>query len=51
MIHFFFLHILYKCRKSGSRTYDVTMDDAAIIGGGFGYPLEELGSKFELELL
>ncbi|KAL6203783.1 hypothetical protein ACLB2K_027482 [Fragaria x ananassa] len=37
--------------KSGSRTYDVTMDDAAIIGGGFGYPLEELGSKFELELL
>ncbi|KAK9941343.1 hypothetical protein M0R45_017949 [Rubus argutus] len=36
--------------KSGSRTYDVTMDDAAIIGGGFGYPLE-LGRKFELELL
>ncbi|XP_050369386.1 probable plastid-lipid-associated protein 12, chloroplastic [Argentina anserina] len=37
--------------KTGSRTYDVTMDDAAIIGGGFEYPLEELGSKFELELL
>lgn len=30
--------------------YDVTMDDAAIIGGPFGYPLE-LGNKFILEIL
>ncbi|EXB29013.1 putative plastid-lipid-associated protein 12 [Morus notabilis] len=36
--------------KSSANTYDVTMDDAAIIGGGFGYPLE-LESKFNLELL
>lgn len=36
--------------KTGTNTYDLTMDDAAIIGGGFGYPLE-LGSKFDLELL
>ncbi|KAB2607466.1 plastid-lipid-associated protein 12 [Pyrus ussuriensis x Pyrus communis] len=36
--------------KTGSRTYDLTMDDAAIIGGQFGYPVE-LESKFELEIL
>ncbi|KAF4359172.1 hypothetical protein F8388_005281 [Cannabis sativa] len=36
--------------KSDTNTYDVTMDDAAIVAGGFGYPLE-LGSKFVLELL
>lgn len=36
--------------KSSANTYDVTMDDAAIIGGGFGYPLE-LESKFNLEQL
>ena len=37
-------------RKSGTNSYDVDLDDAALIGGGFGYPLE-LGSKFVLELL
>ncbi|ONH99141.1 hypothetical protein PRUPE_6G013900 [Prunus persica] len=36
--------------KSGTTTYDITMDDAAIIGGQFGYPVE-LESKFKLELL
>ncbi|PON83911.1 Plastid lipid-associated protein/fibrillin conserved domain containing protein [Trema orientale] len=36
--------------KSGTNSYDVNLDDAAIVGGGFGYPLE-LGSKFVLELL
>ncbi|KAM1204640.1 hypothetical protein ACFX14_005677 [Malus domestica] len=36
--------------KTGGRTYDLTMDDAAIIGGQFGYPVE-LASKFELEIL
>jgi hypothetical protein len=30
--------------------YEVTMDDAAIIGGPFGYPLE-FGKKFILEIL
>ncbi|KAM1055226.1 hypothetical protein ACFX13_029468 [Malus domestica] len=36
--------------KTGSRTYDLTMDDAAIIDGQFGYPVE-LESKFELRIL
>ncbi|CAJ1977775.1 unnamed protein product [Sphenostylis stenocarpa] len=36
--------------KTGSRLYDVTMDDAAITGGPFGYPLE-VKNKFKLELL
>ncbi|XP_061348556.1 probable plastid-lipid-associated protein 12, chloroplastic isoform X1 [Gastrolobium bilobum] len=36
--------------KTGSKVYDVTMDDAAIIGGPFGYPLE-MENKFILELL
>ncbi|CAK8574402.1 unnamed protein product [Lathyrus sativus] len=36
--------------KSGPKVYAVTMDDAAIIGGPFGYPLE-LGKKFILEIL
>nr|KYP47091.1 hypothetical protein KK1_031321 [Cajanus cajan] len=36
--------------KTSSRVYDVTMDDAAIVGGPFGYPLE-LKNKFILELL
>ncbi|QCE05709.1 hypothetical protein DEO72_LG9g714 [Vigna unguiculata] len=36
--------------KTGSRLYDVTMDDAAIIGGPFGYPLE-VKNNFILELL
>ncbi|XP_019428988.1 PREDICTED: probable plastid-lipid-associated protein 12, chloroplastic isoform X2 [Lupinus angustifolius] len=36
--------------KSGSKTFDITMDDAAIIGGPFGYPVE-LKNKFSLELL
>ncbi|KAF3452616.1 hypothetical protein FNV43_RR03049 [Rhamnella rubrinervis] len=36
--------------KSGSNTYDINMDDAAIVGGGFGYPIE-IESKFKLEVL
>ncbi|XAR60432.1 hypothetical protein NMG60_11033805 [Bertholletia excelsa] len=36
--------------KSGTTTYDVTMDDAAIIAGQFGLPIE-MESKFRLELL
>ncbi|KAL5066666.1 hypothetical protein RYX36_017553 [Vicia faba] len=36
--------------KSGPKVYEVTMDDAAIIGGPFGYPLE-FGKKFILEIL
>jgi len=36
--------------KSGANTYDVTMDDGAILAGQFGLPVE-LGSKFKLELL
>ncbi|XP_028222245.1 probable plastid-lipid-associated protein 12, chloroplastic isoform X3 [Glycine soja] len=36
--------------KTGSGVYGVTMDDAAIIGGPFGYPLE-LKNNFILELL
>ncbi|KAJ7979041.1 Plastid-lipid associated protein PAP / fibrillin family protein [Quillaja saponaria] len=36
--------------KSGTKTYDVTMDDAAIIGGPFGYPIE-MKNKFDLVLL
>ncbi|XP_030512632.1 probable plastid-lipid-associated protein 12, chloroplastic [Rhodamnia argentea] len=36
--------------KSGTNSYDVTMDDAAIIGGPLGYPVE-METKFKLELL
>ncbi|EOY32417.1 Structural molecule, putative isoform 2 [Theobroma cacao] len=36
--------------KSGTKTYNVTMDDAALIGGPFGYPLE-METKINLELL
>ncbi|KAL4271569.1 hypothetical protein GQ457_13G010990 [Hibiscus cannabinus] len=36
--------------KSGTQTYDVTMDDAALIGGPFGYPLE-METKINMELL
>ncbi|GAU12090.1 hypothetical protein TSUD_00560, partial [Trifolium subterraneum] len=36
--------------KSSPRVYEVTMDDAAIIGGPFGYPLE-FGKKFILEII
>ncbi|KAG4133297.1 hypothetical protein ERO13_D08G088366v2 [Gossypium hirsutum] len=36
--------------KSGTKTYDVTMDDAALIGGPFGYPLE-METKINMELL
>ncbi|XP_058198219.1 probable plastid-lipid-associated protein 12, chloroplastic [Rhododendron vialii] len=36
--------------KSGANTYDVNMDDGAILAGQFGLPVE-LGSKFKLELL
>ncbi|GKU94180.1 hypothetical protein SLEP1_g7706 [Rubroshorea leprosula] len=36
--------------KSGTKTYDITMDDAAIIAGPFGYPVE-METKINLELL
>ncbi|XVF69745.1 hypothetical protein PTKIN_Ptkin11bG0106400 [Pterospermum kingtungense] len=36
--------------KSGAKKYEVTMDDAALIGGPFGYPLE-METKIILELL
>ncbi|KAL5707624.1 putative plastid-lipid-associated protein 12 [Ranunculus cassubicifolius] len=36
--------------KSGSKTFDVTMDDAAILAGPFGLPME-MKTKFNLELL
>ncbi|XP_022153755.1 probable plastid-lipid-associated protein 12, chloroplastic [Momordica charantia] len=36
--------------QSEDNTYDVTMDDAAIIGGPFGYPVE-MESRFKLQLL
>ncbi|KAI5402007.1 probable plastid-lipid-associated protein 12, chloroplastic isoform X1 [Lathyrus oleraceus] len=36
--------------KSGPKMYEVTMDDAAIIGGPFGYPLD-FAKKFILEIL
>ncbi|KAM3693055.1 hypothetical protein ACJW31_08G136400 [Castanea mollissima] len=35
---------------NSNSTYEITMDDAAIIGGQFGYPVE-MESKFNLELL
>lgn len=41
---------LFSVRKSGPNTYDVDMDDGAILAGQFGLPVE-LGSKFKLELL
>lgn len=37
-------------RKSGNNIFEITMDDAAILGGPFGYPIE-MESKFNLELL
>jgi len=37
-------------RKSSPNTYDVKMDDAAIIGGMFGLPVE-METKINLELL
>ncbi|KAA8549611.1 hypothetical protein F0562_001371 [Nyssa sinensis] len=36
--------------KSGTNTYDVTMNDGAILAGQFGIPVE-MESKFNLELL
>ncbi|KAK0603378.1 hypothetical protein LWI29_004327 [Acer saccharum] len=36
--------------KSDGNTYDVTMDDAAILAGPFGYPIE-MGRKIKLQLL
>ncbi|KAL6966326.1 putative plastid-lipid-associated protein 12, chloroplastic [Sarracenia purpurea var. burkii] len=36
--------------KSGPNTYEVTMNDAAILAGQFGLPVE-IESKFKLELL
>lgn len=38
------------CRKSGTNLYEVTMDDAAILAGPYGLPVE-IQSKFNLELL
>lgn len=37
-------------RRSGFNTYDVSMDDAAIVAGPYGLPAE-MESKFTLELL
>ncbi|KAF2286290.1 hypothetical protein GH714_013309 [Hevea brasiliensis] len=37
-------------KKSGTNKYDVIMDDAAIIAGPYGYPLE-METKINLELL
>ncbi|KAL9234754.1 hypothetical protein vseg_009585 [Gypsophila vaccaria] len=37
-------------QKTGTRTYDIKMDDAAILAGSFGLPIEML-SKFNMELL
>ncbi|KAK4419489.1 putative plastid-lipid-associated protein 12, chloroplastic [Sesamum alatum] len=39
-----------KYTKSGFNTYDVTMDDAAIVAGPYGIPAE-METKFTLELL
>ncbi|CAL5354222.1 unnamed protein product [Camellia sinensis] len=36
--------------KSGTNTYDVIMNDGAILAGQFGVPVE-MESKFKLELL
>lgn len=37
-------------QKTGGKTYDLNMDDAAIIAGSFGLPVN-LESRFNLELL
>lgn len=37
-------------QKTGNRTYDVKMDDGAIVAGGFGLPVN-MESIFKLELL
>lgn len=37
-------------RKTGATTYEVTMNDAAIVAGQVGLPME-MESKFNLELL
>ncbi|KAL3828140.1 hypothetical protein ACJIZ3_016942 [Penstemon smallii] len=39
-----------KYEKSGFNTYDVTMDDAAIVAGPYGIPAE-METKFKIELL
>lgn len=39
-----------KYAKSGLKSYDVTMDDAAIITGPFGFPVE-METKIDLKLL
>ncbi|CAL1385829.1 unnamed protein product [Linum trigynum] len=39
-----------KSSSSSNNTYSVIMDDAAIIGGAFGYPIE-LQTKMDFELL
>ncbi|CAN0910238.1 Probable plastid-lipid-associated protein 12, chloroplastic [Linum grandiflorum] len=40
----------YEKSSNDNNTYNVIMDDAAIIGGAFGYPVE-LGTTMDLELL
>ncbi|KAK4482393.1 hypothetical protein RD792_009548 [Penstemon davidsonii] len=42
--------MLGKYEKSGFNTYDVTMDDAAIVAGPYGIPAE-METKFKIELL
>lgn len=37
-------------KKTGNRVYDITMDDGAIVAGGFGLPVN-MESKFKLVLL
>ncbi|XP_044505613.1 probable plastid-lipid-associated protein 12, chloroplastic [Mangifera indica] len=37
--------------RSAANTYNVTMSDAAIIAGQFGYPIEGMETKISLELL
>jgi hypothetical protein len=48
-VEYDFLAVSLGGRKSGN-IYEITMDDAAIIGGPFGYPIE-MERKFNLELL
>ncbi|KAG5628522.1 hypothetical protein H5410_000239 [Solanum commersonii] len=46
----FLVGILFGIRKSGSNTYDVIMDDGAILAGMYGIPVE-MESKFTIEIL
>ncbi len=49
-VEYDFLAVSLDGRKTGNNIYEITMDDAAILGGPFGYPIE-MESKFNLELL